>query len=70
MQINFKEGRTHKRVDKDHSRVMKLGNGQLIATIPREIARWKRIEKATLLKWSDAGPDRIIVEVLQQEGTS
>ncbi len=61
---DFRKKRTHKIVAKDHSRVMRLGNGQLIATVPREIARWKHIDKATLLKWSDAGANRVLIEVV------
>jgi hypothetical protein len=36
-------------------------------TVPREITRWKRIEKGTLIKWSDGGPGRVILEVVQVE---
>ena len=55
--------RTHKVVARDHTRLIKLGNGQLIVTIPREVSRWKRIGKGTLLKWQDGGENRLIVEV-------
>ena len=49
---------------------MRLGNGQLLATVPREISRWKHIEKGTVLKWSDAGQDRILIEILDQAPNS
>ncbi len=54
----------HRKIDKDHSRVMKLGNGQLLATVPREISRWKHIGKGTLLRWTDAGDGRILIEIV------
>lgn len=64
--LNYRARRTHNVVSKDHTRVMQLSNGQFIVTIPREIARWKHIGKGTLLKWSDGGQNRIIMEVLQE----
>jgi len=45
--------RTHKIAGKGKSRAMQFGNGQILVTVPREIARWKRIGKGTLLRWSD-----------------
>jgi len=45
---------------------MQFGNGQILVTVPREIARWKHIGKGTLLRWSDGGENRIIVEVLSE----
>jgi hypothetical protein len=61
--LKYRAKRTHNVVSRSHSGVIQLSNGQLIITIQREIARRKRIEKATLLKWSDAGENRILVEV-------
>ncbi len=58
--------RSHKRGQKNESRAMKLSNGQLITTVPREISRWKHIDKATLLKWSDGGPGRVIIEIVPE----
>jgi len=58
--------RTHKIVGRDKSRAMQFGNGQILVTVPREIARWKHISKGTLLRWSDGGENRIIVEVLSE----
>jgi len=58
--------RTHKIAGRDKSRVMQFDNGQILATVPREIARWKHIGKGTLLRWSDGGENRIIVEVLSE----
>ena len=58
--------RTHKIVGRDKSRAMQFGNGQILVTVPREIARWKHTSKGTLLRWSDGGENRIIVEVLQE----
>ena len=58
--------RTHKVAGRDKSRAMQFGNGQILVTVPREIARWKHIGKGTLLRWSDGGENRIIVEVLQE----
>ena len=60
----YRKRRSHKRATKDFSRVMRLSNGQFLATIPRELARWKKVEKGTLLRWSDGGMNRIIVEVM------
>ena len=62
--FNLVKRRTHKVVAKDRTRVIKLGNGQFIVTIPRELCRWKRINKGTLLKWLDGGENRLIVEVM------
>ena len=56
--------RIHKVVARDHTRVIKLGNGQFIVTIPRELCRWKQVNKGTLLKWQDGGSNRLIVEVM------
>jgi len=58
--------RTHKIVGRDKSRAMQFGNGQILVTAPREIARWKHISKGTLLRWSDGRGNRIIVEVLSE----
>ena len=55
--------RIHKVVDRDHTRVIKLGNWQFIITIPRELCRWKHVNKGTLLKWQDGGGNRLIVEI-------
>ena len=56
--------RIHKVVAKDCTRAIQLGNGQFIVTIPRELCRWKHINKGTLLKWLDGGENRFIVEVM------
>jgi len=58
--------RTHKVAGRDKSRVMQFKNGQILVTVPREIARWKRIGKGTLLRWSDGGENRVIIEVLKE----
>jgi len=58
--------RTHNVVGRDKSRAMQFGNGQILVTVPREIARWKHIGKGTLLRWSDGGENRIIIEVLSE----
>ena len=42
--------RTHKVAGRDKSRAMQFGNGQILVTMPREIARWKHIGKGTLLR--------------------
>lgn len=65
--IDYRSRRTHP-VARDCSRVMQLSNGQFLVTVPREITRWKRIGKGTLVRWSDGGPDRIIIDVLQEKG--
>lgn len=65
--LNYRARRVHKVVSKDHTRVMQLGNGQLLATVPRELSRWKNISKGTLLKWSDGGQNRIIIEITKEE---
>ena len=62
--FEYRMRRAHKRTTRDLSRVMKLSNGQFIITIPREMTRLKKIEKATLLKWSDGGQNRIIIEIV------
>jgi len=54
--------RTHKVAGRDKSRAMQFGNGQILVTMPREIARWKHIGKGTLLRRWDCGENRIIVE--------
>lgn len=59
--------RTHFRGKKDESRVVLLKNGQYITTVPRELTRWKRIGKGSLLKWSDAGENRVLVEVVKAD---
>jgi len=58
---------THKVAGRGKSRVMQFKNGQILVTVPREIARWKRIGKGTLLRWSDGGENRIIIEVLKEQ---
>jgi len=57
---------THKVAGRDKSRAMQFGNGQIIVTVPREIARRKHIGKGTLLRWSDGGENRVIVGVLSE----
>jgi len=57
--------RTHKFAGRGKSRAMQFKNGQILVTVPREIARWKHIGKGTLLRWSDGGENRIIIEVLK-----
>ncbi|MCL5238873.1 MAG: hypothetical protein M1286_00145 [Candidatus Marsarchaeota archaeon] len=44
--------------------VGQLKNGQFLTSVPAEIARWKHIGKGTLLKWSDAGQNRILIEIV------
>ena len=58
--------RTHKVSDRGKSRAMQFKNGQILVTVPREIARWKHIGKGTLLRWSDGGENKVIVEVLSE----
>ena len=58
--------RIHKVAGRGKSRVMQFGNGQILVTVPREIARWKHISNGTLLRWSDGGENRVIVEVLSE----
>ena len=58
--------RTHKVAGRGKSRAMQFGNGQILVTVPREIARWKHIGKGTLLRWSDGGENRVIIEVLKE----
>lgn len=60
----FGENKQHKRSKSDQSVVMQLGNGQFIITLPKYVATWKGIHKGTLLKWSDAGQNRILIEVM------
>jgi len=37
--------RTHKVAGRGRSRAMQFKNGQILVTVPREIARWKHISK-------------------------
>ncbi len=62
---DYRKRRQHKIESRDKTRVIQLSNRQMIVTIPREITRWKYIGKGTLLKWSDGGLSRIIMEVLE-----
>jgi len=55
--------RAHKIVGRGKSRATQFKNGQILVTVPREIAGWKHISKGTLLRWPDGGENRII-EVL------
>ena len=55
--------RIHKVAGRGRSRVMQFKNGKILVTVPREIARWKYIGKCALLRWSDGGENRVIVEV-------
>ncbi len=57
--------RKHNRLSKDLTRAMVLNGTQRIVTIPREMCRWKKIEKGAVLKWSDAGPGGLLIEVLE-----
>ena len=59
----YRKRRTHKVVSRSSTRVMQLSNKQLLVTVPREIARCKHINKGTLVKWSDGGENRVILEV-------
>jgi hypothetical protein len=46
--------RTHKVAGRGKSRAMQFGNGQILVTVPREIARWKHKGKrhtASLVRW-------------------
>jgi hypothetical protein len=60
--LEYRQRRKHFRLGKDYTRVIQLSNKQLLITIPREISRWKHIEKGTVVKWSDGGENRIIIE--------
>lgn len=61
--FEYRKRRTHTMVARDQTRVIQLSNKQLLVTVPREIARWKRVSKGSLLKWSDGGLNRILLEV-------
>lgn len=61
---DYRKRRQHKIESRDKTRVIQLSNKQLIVTIPREITRWKHIGKGSLLKWSDGGLDRIIIDII------
>ena len=60
----FGDKKQHKRGKSDQSVVMQLGNGQYLITLPKYVASWKGVKKGTLLRWSDGGPNRILVEVM------
>lgn len=62
----FGDNRTHKRGKSDQSVVMQLGNGQFIVTLPKYVASWKGIAKGAVIKWSDGGPERILVEIVKE----
>ncbi|MDE1871192.1 MAG: hypothetical protein KGI06_03050 [Candidatus Micrarchaeota archaeon] len=61
----YRKRRTYNVIAKHYTRVMRLSNGQFIVTIPRELTRWKNIGKGTLLKWSNGGENRLIVEIIK-----
>lgn len=63
----FGDKKQHKRGKSDQSVVMQLGNGQYLITLPKYVASWKGIQKGTLLKWSDAGQGRIMLDILPPE---
>lgn len=67
MTTEFWKGRKHKPTTHDKTRVMVFGNGQHVVTIPKHVAVWKGITKGTLVKWSDAGAGRVLVEIIPQE---
>ncbi|MDE1865113.1 MAG: hypothetical protein KGH94_00530 [Candidatus Micrarchaeota archaeon] len=52
----------------DESVVMQLGNKQLPLTIPKSVAGFKGIVRGQKLKWSDGGPGRLMLEVVQESG--
>jgi hypothetical protein len=64
---NYRKRRVHKVVSRSSTRVIQLSNKQLLVTVPREITRWKNIRKGTLLKWSEGGQNRIIIDVIQED---
>ncbi len=66
---SFKAKKQHQHRAKDLTRVMQLGNGQYITTIPRELTRWKKISKGSMMKWSDGGPGRVLLEVFDYNAT-
>lgn len=61
---SFRAKRQHQHQARDLTRATQLGNGQYLTTIPREITRWKKISKGSVLKWSDAGSGRILLEII------
>lgn len=58
--------RSRKGLKRDITLVIQLKNRQFLTTLPREVARWKHIDKGSLLKWSDGGLNRIIIEVVKE----
>lgn len=60
----FGTGKTHAKGKNGETVVMQLGNGQYIVTLPKHVAAWKHIGKGTLLRWSDAGANRILIEIM------
>lgn len=48
--LEYRQRRKHYRLGKDYTRVIQLSNKQLLITIPREIGKWKHIEKGTVIK--------------------
>ena len=58
--------KSRKGLNKNLTRPMQLKNGQIIATIPREFVNWKHITRDSLLKWSDAGENRVLIEVIKE----
>lgn len=63
----FGKNKQHQRGKSDQSVVMQLGNKQLLITVPKIIAGFKGIKKGSIIRWQDAGPGRLIVEVLNDE---
>lgn len=68
MDFNAPKRRKFTRKGREYSRALKLGNGQVITTVPRELTRMYKIEKGTLFRWSEGGPDRIVVEIVKATG--
>lgn len=58
----FGKNKGHMRGQSGQSIVMQLGNGQLLITVPKILAGFKGIRKGAVLKWSDGGPGRLILE--------
>jgi hypothetical protein len=65
--MDFWTGKTHTKGKNGETVVMQLGNGQYLVTLPKHVAVWKEIHRGTTIRWTDGGPGRIVLEVVQNQ---
>jgi len=54
------------RLTRERTHIARLKNGATLTTIPKWLAEKLDINKNTLLKWSYAGSDRILIEIIKE----